>query len=113
MGENEVDETWIEVQWMLSLYKSDENKKNDLMKSLTFGSPDSPSKTARSRSKMVEGRRYVKVEPIVLCFERADMTSPEGSTAMVGASWPTHKTRITYSCICTANAAYDACWYPR
>ena len=62
---------------------------------------------------MVEGRGYVKVEPVVLCFERADMTSPEGSTAMVGASWPTHKTRITYSCVHTANAAYDACWDPR
>ena len=69
---------------MLSLYKSDENKKNDLMKSLTFGSPDSPSKTARSRSNTMEESRYVKVERVVLCFERADLTSPEGDAAIVG-----------------------------
>lgn len=27
LGENEVDETWIEVQWMFSIYKSDEHRR--------------------------------------------------------------------------------------
>ena len=75
---------------MFSIYQSHENKKDDekkketnldLTKSLNFGSP---SKTARSRSKTMEESRYVKVERVVLCFERADLTSPEGDAAIVG-----------------------------
>jgi hypothetical protein len=32
----------------------------------------------------MEESRYVKVERVVLCFERADLTSPEGDAAIVG-----------------------------
>ena len=68
---------------MFSIYQSHQNKKGtnlDLTKSLNFGSP---SKTARSKSKTMEESRYVKAERVVLCFERADLTSPEGDAAIV------------------------------